>query len=109
MNPLRLSPLQLALLLTAFDGAWAFQAMSITRVHAVSNVELLSLIIWCFLHLPAALLASLVLKPLGWLADPQNMPAGALVVLAALGLLQTFGLSYGLWGWWQKKAKGPAL
>ena len=68
-----LRPLPLALLATAFDGAWALQALSVTRVDAVSNVELVSVIVWCFFHLPAALLCSAVLKPLGWLpADPMR-------------------------------------
>jgi ABC-type amino acid transport system permease subunit len=96
-----LSPFRFALALTAFDGFWAVQAMTVTRVHAVSNVELLSLILWCYFHLPAALLASALFKPLGWLpADPQQMPVAALFVLAALGLAQTFALAYLAWRWW---------
>ena len=96
------SPLRLALALTAFDGVWAIQAISVTRVHAVSNVELLSLILWCYAHLPAALLASALLKPLGWLpADPRLMPVAALGVLGALGLAQTFALAYYACRWWQ--------
>lgn len=99
-----LSPLRLALVLTAFDGVWAAQAISVTRVHAVSNVELISLILWCYFHLPAALLADLVLKPLGWLPpDPMKMPLAALGLLGAFGLAQTFALTYGLWRWWQRR------
>ncbi len=99
-----LRPLHLALLLCAFDGAWAIQALSVSRVDAVSNVELSSLIVWCFFHLPAALLASAVLKPLGWLpADPHQTPDAALVLMGILGLAQTFALSYGLWAWWQRR------
>lgn len=97
----QLRPLSLALLVTAFDGAWAVQAMSVTRVDAVSNVELVSVIIWSFVHLPAALLCSALLKPLGWMpADPKQMPLVAFGVLAGLGLMQTFALTYGVWSWW---------
>jgi hypothetical protein len=100
--PRWLSPLRLALILTACDGAWAFQALSVARVQAVSNVELISVIVWCYLHLPAALLASAILQPLGYLPqDPAQMPLGALGVLVCLGLLQTFALAYGLWRWAQ--------
>lgn len=91
----------MALLITAFDGAWAIQALSVTRVDAVSNVELVSVIIWSFVHLPAALLCSAILKPLGWMpADPRLMPEAAMGVLGALGLAQTFALTYGMWSWW---------
>jgi hypothetical protein len=97
-----LSPLRFALALTAFDAAWALQAMSVTRVQAVSNVELVSLILWCYFHLPAALLASALLKPFGWMPeDPHAMPMGALGVLGVLGLAQTFVLAYALWRWLQ--------
>jgi hypothetical protein len=95
-----LSPLRLALILTAFDGAWAVQALSVIRVQAVSNVELISAIVWCYFHLPAALIASVLLQPLGSLPeDPAQMPLSALGLLVALGLLQTFGLVYGAWRW----------
>ena len=98
----QLRPLSLALLVTAFDGAWAVQALAVTRVDAVSNVELVSVIIWSFVHLPAALLAGAVLKPLGWMpADPKQMPVAALWVMAGMGLMQTFALTYGVWAWWQ--------
>jgi hypothetical protein len=83
--------------------------MTVTRVHAVSNVELLSLILWCYFHLPAALLVSALLKPLGWLpADPMQMPVAALFVLAAVGLAQTYVLSFFGWRWWRRPAKAVA-
>jgi len=103
-----LRPIHLALLATVFDGAWAVQALSVTRVDAVSNVELVSLIIWCFFHLPAALVCSAVLKPMGWLpADPHQMPDAALLLFGAMGLAQTFALVFGLWSWW--RSRRPAL
>ena len=83
--------------------------MSVTRVHAVSNVELLSLILWAYVHLPAALLASALLKPLGFLpVDPTQMPDSALLVTGLFGLLQTFAISYWAWVWWLKPAKADA-
>jgi hypothetical protein len=104
-----LSPLKFAFLLTAFDAFWAAQAMSVTRVHAVSNVELLSLILWCYFHLPAALLASALLKLCGALpADPKQFSGGGLLCLALLGLAQTLTLAYAFWRWWQSPRKaGP--
>jgi hypothetical protein len=102
----RIHPSAFAILATAFDALWAAQAMAVTRVHAVSNVELLSLIVWCFAHLPAALLASAVLKPLGWLpSPPETMPDAALGVLVGLGLLQTFGLAWAIGAWAQRRAR----
>ena len=104
-----MSPLRFALALTAFDGFWAYQAMTVTRVHAVSNVELLSLILWCYFHLPAALLASALFKPLGWMPSGSlQMPAAALLVLAALGLAETYALAYAARRWWLRKPKAAA-
>jgi hypothetical protein len=62
----QLRPLSLALLVTAFDGAWAVQAMAVTRVDAVSNVELVSVII----------LGSAGSQPKGFNTALQNNAAG---------------------------------
>jgi hypothetical protein len=99
---LRLSPLRFALVFSLLDAVWAVQALSAAQVHAVSNVELISLILWCFFHLPALLLANLLLHP--WMpADPQATPASALAAAGLLALAQTWGLAYFGWRWWQAR------
>ena len=101
----RLRPVPLALLLTAFDALWAWQALSAVPRHASSTVSLASLIVWVVFHLPAAALASALLK-LGGALDhgAEGLSSGAFVFMAALGLLQTFGLSWGLFTWLRRRA-----
>ena len=98
-----LSPRRLAVLITLFDLVWCLQALSQRPSHATSTVSVASLVLWIYLHLPAALLASLLLKP--WISleggPSAALPWGALAIFAVLGLLQTYGLAYGLARWRQ--------
>src|SRR5882757_7314203 len=96
----RISPPRFAFVWIILDAVWAVQALSAVQVHAVSNVELISLILWCFFHLPALLLANLLMHP--WLpANPQATPPGALALAGLFGLAQTGALAYWGWRWWQ--------
>ena len=96
-------PWQGATLLTLFDLVWCVQAFGQQPSHATSTVSLASLVLWVYLHLPAALLASLFLKPSGVFEQLASMPLPwwALASFAGLGLAETFGLSYGLLAWWK--------
>jgi hypothetical protein len=94
------TPLRTALLCTALDLGWVLQAMAATPRHGGSNVALVSLVVWVVAHLPAAILASGLLKLGGALDGPSlALPAWSYVVLGALGLLQTFGLAWGFSSW----------
>jgi hypothetical protein len=61
---------------------------------------MVSMIVWVVLHLPAAALAGGVLKAAGTLKDPAAaLPAWSFFLTGILGLLQTFGLVFGLASW----------
>jgi hypothetical protein len=98
-----LKPWQWASLITLFDLGWCLQAFSQQPSHASSTVSVASLVLWIYLHLPAALLASLLLKPWGLFeqAAASALPLWALALFAGLGLLETFGLAYGTVSWWR--------
>jgi hypothetical protein len=100
MNRPPLRHLSLALGLAAFDAAWAWQALHAGGPHAVSNVALVSLVLWSYFHLPAALAASWLAGWLGWLPQGAGpLPAAALWLTGALGLAQTFLLTLLILRW----------
>ena len=105
--PLRwFTPLRLALLLTALDLAWAAQALSAVPRHQGSIVAMLSLTLWVTLHLPSAVLASLLMKLAGALEQgPEGLPLWTFWMMAAFGLAQTFALSYAAAAWLRKRRK----
>jgi hypothetical protein len=97
------TPLRLAALVTALDFVWAAQAMGSVPRHAGSNVAMVSLVLWVVLHLPAAALASFVFYAVGALKGPAgSLPGWSFVLLAALGLGQTFSLVY-CWALWRRR------
>jgi hypothetical protein len=70
-----------------------------------SNVALVSLIVWSTAHLPAAVLGGLLLRPFGVLDHgAEGLPGWSLGFMAVLGLLQAFGMAYGLAWWWQRRS-----
>lgn len=87
---LRAKPLAFALLLTAFDAFWAYQALSAVPRNTSDTVGLSSLVVWVVFHLPAASLAS-------WVAPSST------ALMAGLGLLETLGLSWGAFAWLGRK------
>ncbi|HTA16783.1 MAG TPA: hypothetical protein VK786_03465 [bacterium] len=97
-NPFRwLRPLRLASYLTLLDCIWAVQALGSVPSHRGSNVTMVSLVVWVVLHLPAVVLSGGPLYAAGALKGPvTGLPVWSLVLLGALGLLQTFALVYGL-------------
>jgi len=100
----RLRPLAVAVILTAFDALWAYQALSAVPRNVSSTVSLASLIVWVVFHLPAAALASGLLKGLGALDQgASGLPPLALGLIAVLGLLETFLISWGVFTWLKKK------
>lgn len=100
----RLKPVHFGLLILALDAVWAWHAFGAVPRHGGSNVALVSLIVWSFLHLPAGILAGWVLRPFGVLDQgAQGLPGWALAFTAGLGLLQAYALAYGLAWWWQRR------
>jgi hypothetical protein len=107
-NLMRLRPLPFALAILALDAVWAVQAFGVSPTRAGSNVALVSLMVWTVLHLPAAILGGLVLKPFGVLDHgAAELPAWAILLTAGLGLLQAFGMAYGFMVWWNKRHALP--
>jgi hypothetical protein len=101
---MKLRPLPFAVLILALDAVWAAQAFSVSPTRAGSNVALVSLMVWTVLHLPAAILGGLLLRPFGVLDHgASGLPGWALLLTALLGLLQSFGLAYGLAAWWVRR------
>jgi hypothetical protein len=91
----RSTPIKWALLAASLDAAWAVQAFSSVPRHPGSNVQLVSLIVWVVLHLPAAALASAGLKFFGLLRDTDGAVSPvALGALALAGVAETFGAAY---------------
>lgn len=101
---MKFSPLTFALLILILDGVWAAQAFSAVPTNAGSNVALVSLIVWATLHLPAGILGGLLLRPFGVLDHgARALPGWSLGLLAALGLLQAFAMTYVVARWWQRR------
>ena len=100
-------PWQGATLLTLFDLVWCVQAFGQQPSHATSTVSLASLVLWVYLHLPAALLASQLLKPWGVFEQAAStpLPWWAMLSFAGLGLAETFGLSYAGLYWWKGRPR----
>jgi hypothetical protein len=102
----RIRPLPFALLVLALDAVWALHAFSAVPRHGGSNVAMVSLIVWSTLHLPAAILGGLLLRPFGVLDHgAAGLPGWSLAFMAGLGLLQSFGLAYGLAWWWRRRGE----
>ena len=100
----RLRPIAVAVILTAFDAFWAFQALSAVPRNVSSTVSLASLIVWVVFHLPAAALASGLLKMMGALDQgAAGLSPAAFGLIAVLGLLETFLISWGVFTWLKKK------
>lgn len=91
--------LRLGALAGLLDALWSSQALQIERyTNTASNVEVSGLIVWIYLHLPAALLASwsaelLSLNPV----DPSApFPPSVLLLLGVLGAAQAVLIGAGL-------------
>lgn len=103
----KFKPWQWASLLTLFDLVWCLQAFGQQPSHATSTVSVASLVLWIYLHLPAALAASLLLKPWGLFeqAATTPLPSWALLSFAGLGLIETFGLTYAAVSWFKGRPR----
>jgi hypothetical protein len=84
----------------ALDGIWSLSALSsIHTLAGASTVQLSGLMVWIFLHLPAALLGSLPFSH----ADPsQPLSSAELSLMGLLAAAQAFALGYAL-GWRKDK------
>ncbi len=81
------------------DGLWSSQALAIERgVDAVSNVEVSGLIVWIYLHLPAALTASWIAEKMELTPADSSAPftASILICMAFLGATQSALIAAGL-------------
>lgn len=102
----RARPYHFALLICALDALWAWQAFSAVPTNAGSNVALVSLIVWSTLHLPAGILGGWLLQPFGVLSHgAADLPGWALLFMAALGLIQSAAMAWGVAAWWQHRQR----
>jgi hypothetical protein len=83
--------LRLCFIFVLLELVWAFSALSVGRgANQASTVQMSGVLVWIFLHLPAALLGS---WPFG--NTDGALPAAELWLMGAFGVLQSAGL-----GWW---------
>jgi hypothetical protein len=93
---------RLGLALGLLDSIWSASALSLGRnLNEGSTVQLSGLMVWIFLHLPAALLAS---WPFGQASGP--LPFGELLLMGFLGCLQLIAI--GAWLGWRMDRRREA-
>ena len=85
---------RLALAVGLFDAFWAFVALTSQATPGASTVQMSNLVVWIFLHLPAALLGSL---PFSAGSPDMPLPATELLLIGILGIAQMAFLGW-LWG-----------
>jgi hypothetical protein len=95
---------RLPMLLGIADVLWSLSALRPSPgANAAASVGMINTVIWIFLHLPAALAASL---PFGVPATPGlALPSLEIVLMAALGVLQMAALGWGLGSWMDRRGK----
>ena len=90
-------PLWFALAAVLLDGLWALYVLREPDLsRQTATVEMAGTTVWIFLHLPAALLASL---PYLSLPAEAPVPRSEFLVMGLLGLAWSGGLAWAL-GWW---------
>ena len=87
------------------DLCWSFSALRPDQgSNAAASVGMINSVIWIFLHLPAALLASLAFG--GQSKGETALPTSEIVAMAALGMVQMSLLGLVL-GWWMDRRTKP--
>ncbi|MES2200970.1 MAG: hypothetical protein V4498_01830 [candidate division FCPU426 bacterium] len=96
--------LRLALSFGLFDALWAADALRLSAsTQDASTVRMINVVVWIFLNLPAALLASIPFG--GMTSENAPVPSTQLILMGALGAIQFFLMGWLLGRWMDKLAK----